>query len=102
MIYMANDLIHKSKHPDSGFYLDNLDSLQKTLVELDARNTKILLLGVSFALLDMVEEFQLKLKNTVVMETGGMKGRKKELIREELHQLLKTVLEWRPSIRNMA
>lgn len=89
LIYMANDLIHKSKHPDSGFYLDDLDRLQKTLLELDARNTKILLLGVSFALLDMVEEFQLKLKNTVVMETGGMKGRKKELIREELHQLLK-------------
>ena len=89
LIYMANDLIHKSKHPDSGFYLDDLDRLQKTLLELDARNTKTLLLGVSFALLDMAEKFPLKLKNTVVMETGGMKGRKKELIREELHQLLK-------------
>ncbi|MEQ8219086.1 MAG: acyl transferase [Arenibacter sp.] len=89
LIYMANDLINKSKHPHSGFYLDDIDRLQKTLVELDAQNTKTLLLGVSFALLDMAEKFQLKLKNTVVMETGGMKGRKKELIREELHQLLK-------------
>jgi|TARA_R110000744_G_scaffold210458_1_gene329572 phenylacetate-coenzyme A ligase PaaK-like adenylate-forming protein len=89
LIYMANDLINKSKHPQSGFYLDDIDRLQKTLVELDAQNTKTLLLGVSFALLDMAEKFQLKLKNTVVMETGGMKGRKKELIREELHQLLK-------------
>lgn len=89
LIYMANDLINKSKHPESGFYLDDMDRLKKTLVALDADNTKILLLGVSFALLDMAEKFQLKLKNTVVMETGGMKGRKKELIREELHQLLK-------------
>jgi len=88
LIYMANDLINKSKHPDSGFYLDDINRLQKTLVRLDG-STKILLLGVSFALLDMVEEFQLKLKNTIIMETGGMKGRKKELIREELHQLLK-------------
>ncbi|MCK0134283.1 acyl transferase [Arenibacter sp. S6351L] len=89
LIYMANDLINKSGHSESGFYLDDLDRLQKTLVELDSHDTKILLLGVSFALLDMTERFQLKLKNTVVMETGGMKGRKKELIREELHQLLK-------------
>ncbi|MBU2906960.1 acyl transferase [Arenibacter algicola] len=89
LIYMANDLINKSRHSESGFYLDDLDRLQKTLVELDSHDTKILLLGVSFALLDMTERFQLKLKNTVVMETGGMKGRKKELIREELHQLLK-------------
>ncbi|MCK0188852.1 acyl transferase [Arenibacter sp. F20364] len=88
LIYMANDLIDKSRHPDSGFYLDDIDRLQKTLRRLDD-NTNVLLLGVSFALLDMAEEFQLKLKNTVVMETGGMKGRKKELIREELHLLLK-------------
>ena len=89
LIYMANDLINKSGHSESGFYLDDLDRLQKTLVKLDSHDTKILLLGVSFALLDMAERFQLKLKNTVLMETGGMKGRKKELIREELHQLLK-------------
>tara|TARA_R110002050_G_scaffold41842_10_gene101249 strand:- start:6568 stop:7545 length:978 start_codon:yes stop_codon:yes gene_type:complete len=89
LIYMANDLINKSRHPESGFYLDDIDRLQKTMVDLDGHNTKILLLGVSFALLDMAERFQLNLKNTIVMETGGMKGRKKELIREELHQLLK-------------
>jgi phenylacetate-coenzyme A ligase PaaK-like adenylate-forming protein len=89
LIYMANDLINKSKHPDSGFYLDDIDRLRNTLVRLNG-SSKTLLLGVSFALLDMAEAFQLKLKNTIVMETGGMKGRKKELIREELHQLLKT------------
>ena len=90
LIYMANDLILKSKHPDSGFYLDDIDRLQKTMVRLNGSGTKILLLGVSFALLDMAEAYQLNLKNTIIMETGGMKGRKKELIREELHQLLKS------------
>jgi len=90
LIYMANDLIKKSKHPDSGFYLNDIDRLQKTLVRLDGGTTKILLLGVSFALLDMAEEYHLDLKNTVIMETGGMKGRKKEMIREELHTQLKT------------
>ncbi|MCM4150703.1 acyl transferase [Arenibacter sp. N53] len=90
LIYMANDLILKSTHPDSGFYLDDIDRLQKTMVRLNGSGTKILLLGVSFALLDMAEAYQLNLKNTIIMETGGMKGRKKELIREELHQLLKS------------
>jgi len=89
LIYMANDLIIKSNHPDSGFYLDDIERFAKTLLRLDGSSTKILLLGVSFALLDMVEEYKLNLKNTVIMETGGMKGRKKELIREELHDLLK-------------
>ncbi|MCM4166843.1 hypothetical protein KCTC52924_01697 [Arenibacter antarcticus] len=90
LIYMADDLIIKSKHPDSGFYLDDLEHLQRTLLKLEKSNTKILLLGVSFALLDMAEKYNLQLKNTVIMETGGMKGRKKEMIREELHQVLKT------------
>lgn len=90
LIYMADDLIKRSKHPDSGFYLDDLELLKKTLHKLEESNTKILLLGVSFALLNMAEKFRLRLKNTVIMETGGMKGRKKEMIREELHQILKS------------
>lgn len=90
LIYMADDLIKKSKHPDSGFYLDHLDELYHTLIKLEAMNTKVLLLGVSFALLDMAEKYPLKLRNTVIMETGGMKGRRKEMIREELHHILKT------------
>jgi len=88
LIYMANDLIKKSKKPKSGFYLNNLDELQKTLSKLDEKGDKVLLIGVSFALLDLVENHQFQLKNTVIMETGGMKGRRKELIREELHQIL--------------
>ena len=89
LIYMVDDLIKKSNYPDSGFYLDEIDSLKNKLIELDTSGTKTLLIGVSFALLDFVEQHKLQLKNTVVMETGGMKGRRKELIREELHTLLK-------------
>lgn len=88
LIYMVNDLIKKSKKPKSGFYLDNLDELAKNLIELDKNGEKILLIGVSFALLDLVETYNFKLRNTIIMETGGMKGRRKELIREELHQIL--------------
>ena len=86
---MANDLIKKSGRPNSGFYLNNLEELQETLLKLIENNENILLIGVSFALLDLAENFNLKLKNTIIMETGGMKGKRKEMIREELHQLLK-------------
>ena len=89
LIYMVNDLIEKSKHPESGFYLKEIERLIDTLTVLDATGKKVLLIGVSFALLDLVEKYPLQLKNTIVMETGGMKGRRKELIRTELHDLLK-------------
>ncbi|MGV8947686.1 MAG: acyl transferase [Lutibacter sp.] len=89
LIYMANDFIQKSKNKKSGFYLNNLDELAEILIELDKNNKRVLLIGVSFALLDLVEKYNFKLKNTIVMETGGMKGRRKELIRQELHQVLK-------------
>lgn len=89
LIYMVNDMINNSKQPKSGFYLDDLESLKNTLIDLESRHKKTLLIGVSFALLDFVERYQLKLKNTIVMETGGMKGKRKELIRTELHEILK-------------
>jgi len=88
LIYMADHLIKASKHPVSGFYLDNLEELKYNLIELDSSGQKVLLIGVSFALLDLVESYKFNLKNTIVMETGGMKGRRKEMIREELHQIL--------------
>lgn len=88
LIYMAEDFIKRSKHPLSGFYLNDYQALYDTLTELESRKTKTLLLGVSFALWDFAEQFPMKLKYTTVMETGGMKGRRKELIREELHQIL--------------
>lgn len=88
LVYMVDDLIKKSKHTESGFYLNNLDELAKKLIELDKKNQKVLLIGVSFALLDLIEQYKFNLKNTIIMETGGMKGRRKELVRHELHKLL--------------
>lgn len=90
LIYMVDDLIKRSEKAESGFYLDNLSQLQQKLIELDAKGEKILLIGVSFALLDLVEKHNFNLNNTIVMETGGMKGRRKELIRAELHTKLCT------------
>ncbi|MBU2995544.1 acyl transferase [Cellulophaga baltica] len=90
LIYMADDLIKKSRHSESGFYLNDLKLLTQKLIELDKKGTKILLIGVSFALLDLTESYALNLKNTIIMETGGMKGRRKEMIREELHGILKS------------
>ena len=88
LTYMVNDLIKKSNKPESGFYLNNLEELAEKLIEIDKKGTKTLLIGVSFALLDLIEKHQFQLKNTLVMETGGMKGRRKEIIRNELHELL--------------
>ncbi|MFD2099827.1 acyl transferase [Flagellimonas iocasae] len=89
LVYMVQDLVAKSKHPDSGFYLYDLEELQQKLKRLESHQTKTLLIGVSFALLDLAELHPMHLKSTIIMETGGMKGRRKELIREELHQILK-------------
>ncbi|NQX86774.1 MAG: acyl transferase [Flavobacteriaceae bacterium] len=88
LIYMVEDFIKKSKHPKSGFYLNDLSGLQRTIKSLEQAQQKTLLIGVSFALLDLVETFNFDLKHTIVMETGGMKGRRKELIRTELHDRL--------------
>lgn len=88
LIYMVTDLIKKSGKPKSGFYLDNYEELASTLNNLDKNGEKVLLIGVSFALLDLIENYQFKLNHTIVMETGGMKGHRKELVREELHQQL--------------
>ncbi len=88
LVFMVQDLINKSNNQNSGFYLDNLDDLILKLNELDKKDEKVLLIGVSFALLDLIEKAQFQLKNTIIMETGGMKGRRKEIIRTELHELL--------------
>ncbi len=88
LIYMVNDMITQSKHPESGFYLNNISELKEQLIALDSKGQKVLLIGVSFALLDLVEAYQFQLNHTIVMETGGMKGRRKELVRAELHSIL--------------
>lgn len=89
LIYMVNDMIKSSQHTESGFYLDNLNELANTLKKLEAKGQKTILIGVSFALLDLVEQFDFNLEHTIIMETGGMKGRRKEMIRTELHNTLK-------------
>ncbi len=88
LVYMVDDLIKKSNSDQSGFYLNNLNDLSNKLTALDHQNKKILLIGVSYALLDLIEFKNFNLKNTIVMETGGMKGRRKEMVKEELHQAL--------------
>ncbi|MFN4233686.1 MAG: acyl transferase [Bacteroidia bacterium] len=88
LIYMLDYLIKKSPYTESGFYLHNIEELAEKLILADSEGKNILLLGVSFALLDLVEKYKFKLKNTIVMETGGMKGRRREMIREELHAIL--------------
>ena len=88
LIYMVDHLIKKSESKDSGFYLHNLEELSEKLTQLEANNNKVLLIGVSYALLDLLEFQNFNFENTIIMETGGMKGQRKELIKEELHQLL--------------
>ena len=89
LVYMANRLIQKSKHPKSGFYLNEWEQLHSTLHDLENQKQKTILLGVTFALLEAVEQFSWDLKNTIVMETGGMKGMGKEWVRTALHDQLK-------------
>ena len=88
LIYMVTDLIELSNNENSGFYLHNYDALIAKLIELDNAGQNVILIGVTYALLDLVEKQKFQLKNTIIMETGGMKGKRKEIIREELHDIL--------------
>lgn len=88
LIYMVRDLIMKSGNKHSGFYLNDIEPLLKTLQELDQSNQQSILIGVSYALLEITEYYSMNLRNTIIMETGGMKGRRKEIVRKELHSLL--------------
>lgn len=89
LIYMVEHLIEKTNNPNSGFYLYEIDALIAKLELLEESGQKTILIGVSYALLDLIEKRKFQLKNTIVMETGGMKGRRKEMIKEELHGILK-------------
>ena len=90
LVYMAEDLVKRSGRPESGFFLYDHQALADRLRALETRGQKTLLLGVTFALLDFAEAFPMPLKHTILMETGGMKGRKKELTRPEVQAILKT------------
>lgn len=89
LIYMVENLKQKTLNKTDGFFLYNHKDLYTGLLENENRGKKTILIGVSFALLDFFEEYKMKLNFTQILETGGMKGRRKELIREELHQILK-------------
>ena len=88
LVVMVDDLIKGSGHPQSGFYLYEQEALFGVLEQLEAKGQKTLLIGVTFALLDFAEKYSLSLRHTVIMETGGMKGRRRELTRPELHAFL--------------
>ena len=88
LIYMAEKLIAQSRFRESGFYLRHQGELVEQLQNLEKRSVPTLLLGVSYALLDLAEQLPFPLKSTVVMETGGMKGRRKEMIKAALHAQL--------------
>jgi len=90
LIYMVERLIKLTKSNESGFYLDDYSKLSKKLIELEIKNDrKTILIGVPYALLDLIDFNQFQLNNTIIMETGGMKGKRKEMVRKELHEKLK-------------
>jgi len=88
LIYMVDFLMQLSQHPQNNYYLYNFDELANILATLEKTKQKTMLIGVSYALLDFANQFPMALKNTIVMETGGMKGRRREMIKAELHQHL--------------
>ena len=92
LVAMADHFIKLSQHPLGGFFLYDKAALHSVLSQLESQCQTVVLLGVTYALIDFAEEYPMKLRHTIVMETGGMKGRKKELTRAELHAFLKTNL----------
>ena len=89
LIYMVDELIRKSEHEKSGFYLNDYDGLSETIAELEKKKQKTILIGVSYAILDLAENFPQILEYTTIIETGGTKGKRKEFLKEELHKILK-------------
>lgn len=88
LVHMAQRWITQSKHKESGFYLNDLEKLAKLLKTLHEKDQKTILIGVTFALVDLAARFPMELKNTVIIETGGMKGMRREIIKPELHTML--------------
>lgn len=89
LIYMVNDLISQSQVPESGYFLYDHQALFETLTTLKEKGIKTMLFGVTYALLDFIDAYPIEFPDLIVMETGGMKGRRRELIRTELHNLLR-------------
>ena len=93
LVVMVNEMIKLSRHADSGFYLYEYDKLAQVLQALEKQGQKTILIGVTFALLDFAEQYPMPLQHTVIMETGGMKGRRREMTRDEVHLLLTTAFQ---------
>ncbi|HVZ25212.1 MAG TPA: hypothetical protein VG842_04125 [Sediminibacterium sp.] len=93
LVVMVDELIRLSGHPQSGFYLHEWEQLTTVLKELEKAGQKTWLIGVTFGLLDFAEKYPMPLRHTVVMETGGMKGRRRELTRTEVHAELKQAFD---------
>ena len=91
LVYMVDKLIKLSKNRRSGFYLDEFENLNRQIIENEVGGQKTILIGVTYALLDFFDLFPMILNNTIIMETGGMKGRKKEMRRSEVHKKLKAL-----------
>ena len=89
LIYMVNTLIMHSTNSYSGFYNNNFEKLSKVIKKQEINSNKIIIIGVTYALIDFAKDFSRPLKNTIIIETGGMKGKRKELLKEELHIILK-------------
>lgn len=90
LVHMAKTLMERSASADNGYYINEWNKLKETMMRLEQGNRKVLLLGVTFALLDFAAAFPMALNNAIVMETGGMKGRREEMTRAEVHEILKT------------
>ena len=88
LVYMVREFIDQSPFEESGFYLSDLNRLSRQLEKLNGTDTPVILFGVTFALLDLAAHYSKPLRDTIVIETGGMKGRKKEMVREEVHSVL--------------
>lgn len=94
LVYMAQGWINKSKRPESGFYLNNISELARVLKGFENSGQKVILIGVTFALLQLAEEYAMPLKNVIIIETGGMKGMRKEIVKPELHHILRTAFPY--------
>lgn len=94
LVYMAQGWINESNHPKSGFYLNNIEELARVLKSFENSDQKVILIGVTFALLQLAEEYAMPLKNVIIIETGGMKGMRKEIVKPELHHILKTAFPY--------
>ena len=93
LVMMADQLIQQSGHPQSGFYLNNYQQLKNTIEQLEQQQQPTLLIGVTFALLDFAEQFPMPLFYTSIMETGGMKGRKREMTRQQVQAILQQAFQ---------